>query len=91
MAELTLVPSNEKEDEDSIVGRVKRVDELVDELIEANDDLKEEIEQIRLALGMDRHEFDKFKRDGYRFTEGTLVVKSIDSVIGKLEKALGHS
>jgi hypothetical protein len=87
---LKLVLSNDDADEDSIVGRVKRVDELVDELIAANAALKEEMEQIRLALGMDRYDFDKFKQDGFRFNQSTAVVKAIDDVVEKLEKVLGY-
>lgn len=88
--DLKLVLSNDDDDEDSIVGSVKRVDELVDELIAANAALKEEMEQIRLALGMDRYDFDRFKQNGFRFDETTVVVKTIDAVVAKLEKALGY-
>lgn len=88
--DLKLVLSNENADEDSLEGRVKQVGELVDELIAANEVLKEEIEQIRLALGMDCYAFDKFRRDGYRFDEKTAVVRLVDEVVAKLEKVLGY-
>jgi uncharacterized protein (DUF302 family) len=88
-APLKLVPM-EEDDDDSVVGRVKRIDELVDELIAANEDLKEEMEKIRLALGMDRYDFDRFRQDGFVLHHQITVSKDFDRVIEKLEKALGY-
>lgn len=87
---LKLVPSNEKDDDDTLVGRVQKVDELVDELIEANEALKEEMEQIRLFLGMDRYDFDRFKQDGFKLNHATAVGKDLDALAAKLEKVLGY-
>ena len=67
------------------------VDELVDELIAANEALKEEMEKIRLALGMDRYDFDKFRRDGFiAQAQSDVVGQAIECLVGKLEKVLGH-
>jgi hypothetical protein len=87
---LKLIPSDDKVADDSLGDRVKRVDELVDELITANETLKDEMDSIRLALGMDSHDFAKFKRDGFRFTDGVKIAAAIAGVEQKLEKALGR-
>ena len=87
---LKLVPM-EEDDETSVLNRVKRVDELVDELIAANEALIEEMEKIRLALGMDRYDFDKFRRDGFiAQAQSDVVGQAIEGLVGKLEKVLGH-
>jgi len=86
---LKLVPM-EEDDEDSVTGRVKRVDELVDELIMVNEGLREEMELIRLALGMDRYDFDRFRQNGFILHPKIPVAKDIDNVIQKLEKVLGY-
>jgi hypothetical protein len=88
---LKLVLSNNDADDDSIEGQVKRVYELVDELIAANEELKEELDKIRLALGMDRIDFERFRQNGFRFAASTGVVKALDAVTAKLEKVLGHA
>ena len=87
---LKLVPM-EEDDETSILNRVKRVDELIDELIAANELLKEDMERMRLALGMDRYDFDKFRRDGFiTQAQSDVVGQAIEGLVGKLEKVLGH-
>jgi hypothetical protein len=78
------------DDEDTLVGQVKLIDELVDELIEANENLKEEMEQIRLALGMDRVEFLNFRQNGFVLPRNGLIGKTINGVVTKLEKVLGR-
>ena len=83
---------SEPKKKETLVGRVEKLDELVDELIEANEDLKEELEQIRLGLGMSHVDFASFKDNGYRITAGmggeamVILEKSID----KLKKILGY-
>ena len=49
---LKLVPSKNEDDDDDLIDSVKRVDELVDELITVNEKLKDELEAIRLVLGI---------------------------------------
>ena len=63
--------ADEKED---LTTRLKTVDNLIDELIAEKEALKEEIEQIRLALGLDRSQ----------------VASELDKIELKLRKELGY-
>lgn len=89
---LKLVPSKDEDDDDCLVEGVKRIEELVDELITVNEKLNEDLEAIRLALGIDRMEFARLRDDDFHgllhATSG--VVKSVEDVVAKLEKVLGY-
>lgn len=89
---LKLVHSDKDDDEDdTIAERVKRVDELVDELIAANAALKEEMEKIRLTLGLDRYDFDRLKSDDiWKAVASSEVMRDLDKIELKLRKELDY-
>jgi hypothetical protein len=86
---LRLVPS-EKEKIVTLTAQAERVDKLVDELIAYNESLKEQMEQVRLALGIDHYDFDRLKSGDYVFSKSTEVGKVLRTLADKLEAALGH-
>ena len=80
--------ADEKED---LTTRLKTVDNLIDELIAEKEALKEEIEQIRLALGLDRYDFDRLRKDGIRHViVSSQVASELDKIELKLRKELGY-
>jgi len=90
---LKLVPSKNEDDDDDLIDSVKRVDELVDELITVNEKLKDELEAIRLVLGIERIEFERLRENGFHglLRVGAVqVIDTVDKVVEKLEKVLGY-
>jgi hypothetical protein len=89
---LKLVPSKADNEEEDLVSRLKRLDTLVDELITEREEMKEEMEQVRLALGMDRYDFDRLRRDGIvgLTTADTVVATELNKLELKLRKELGY-
>ena len=90
---LKLVPSKNEDDNDDLIDRVKRVDELVDELITVNEKRKEELEAVRIALRIDRLEFERLRENefhGLLRVGAVQVIDTVDKVVEKLEKVLGY-
>lgn len=89
---LKLVPPDKNiDDEEDLLTRLKGVDELVDELIAERDVLKEEMEQLRLALGLDSYDFDRLRKDGIRHVVlNSKVTSELNKIELKLRKELGY-
>ncbi len=74
---------------DDPLDQVKEIDGLIDDLILINTSLKEDLDNIRLALGMTRIEFEAFKERGFKLERNLPPVeKALDEIIQKLEKVL---
>ena len=76
---------------DDPLDQVKELDGLIDNLIKQNANLKEDLDNIRIALGMTRIEFEEFKDRGFKLERNLPPVeKALDDIIQKLEKVLGE-
>lgn len=84
------IPSPNPNAANALPDKVAEIDKLTDELIAENESLKDELEAIRDHLGMDLHEFGRFKQDGFHYSAQTEVGKHLDSITQKLEKVLGY-